>query len=136
MNVPDYVEVQAVLAEDGEGEQAAEAHGTLCGLLCAGSGDLPGAWVANTLADGTEGTVQAGDGRGVLEVLYKPTVETMAGEEMSFQLLLPDDDRPLPERAQALAAWCQGFLYGLAVRGLKSMEELPDELREVLTDLS
>ena len=34
---------------------------------------------------------------------------------MSFQPLLPADDEPLEERTAALAAWCQGFNYGLAL---------------------
>jgi uncharacterized protein len=55
---------------------------------------------------------------------------------MDFRMLLPDEDASLEERAVALAAWCSGFLYGLATHGLRPMEELPEELREILTDFS
>ena len=34
---------------------------------------------------------------------------------MSFQPLLPGDDESLEQRTAALAAWCQGFNYGLAL---------------------
>jgi yecA family protein len=136
MSLPDYVELQACLAPGGADQSAAEAHGTLCGLLCAGSGDLPEAWIQNTLADCSEGDAPSGDVHDALRVLYQETVEAMTGDEMGFQLLLPEDGQPLAERAQALASWCHGFLYGLAVRGLKPVDELPDELREILADLS
>ena len=135
-DLPDYVETQSVLAPEGDAAHPAEAHGTLCGLLCAGAEDLPGAWIENTLADGGEEAGSAPGARAALARIYAATSEAIRGEDMAFRLLLPSDDEPLADRARALAAWCQGFLYGLAVRGLKPMDELPDELREVLTDLS
>jgi len=136
MSLPDYVELQAGLGAGGDEERPAEAHGTLCGLMCAGSGDLPESWIQNTLADSAEGAGVAPEAHDQLERLYTSTLEAMGGDQMDFALLLPDDGQPLAERARALAAWCQGFLYGLAVRGLRPVEELPEELREILGDLS
>jgi hypothetical protein len=137
MNLPAYAEVQSRLDADAGRERAAESHGTLCGLLCSAAGDLPGAWVHNTLADARraeEGPEEST--RAALEQVYAATLEALEGHQMRFDLLLPGDERPLDERAEALGAWCQGFLYGLAVRGLKPIEELPGELAEILTDLS
>jgi uncharacterized protein YgfB (UPF0149 family) len=34
---------------------------------------------------------------------------------MSFQPLLPAEEASLEQRTEALAAWCQGFNYGLAL---------------------
>lgn len=134
---PDYDELQAALGGAPHGHAAAEAHGTLCGLLCAGVEDVPEAWIQNTLADSED--YQFGgpdDARALLESLHSTTVAALAGGEMGFQLLLPFDEAPLEDRAAALAAWCSGFLYGLAVRGLRPMAELPDELREILSDFA
>lgn len=136
MNLPRYAEVQARLDADAGRERAAESHGTLCGLLCAAAGDLPGAWVNNMLADARTEEEPEEPTRHALEQVYAATLEALEGQQMRFELLLPDDERPLDERAEALGAWCQGFLFGLAVRGLKPMEELPEELAEILTDLS
>jgi uncharacterized protein len=137
MNTPDYDELQAALGGEASGPQAAEAHGTLCGLLCAGVEDLPESWIHNTLAEAEEYSFGGGhDARSLLEALYRDTVAALDGREMAFRLQLPEDDAPIEARATALAAWCNGFLYGLAVRGLRPMEELPDELREILSDLS
>lgn len=137
MNSPEYHALQAALGGSPGGSIAAEVHGTLCGLLCAGVGDLPEAWIHNTLADAEEYTFGGHeDARSQLERLHDATLAGLEGHEMGFALLLPDDDASLADRAAALAAWCNGFLYGLAVRGLRPMEELPDELREILSDFT
>ncbi|MEJ2514129.1 MAG: UPF0149 family protein [Gammaproteobacteria bacterium] len=136
MGTPDYARLQALLGADSGESRAAEAHGTLCGLLCAGAGDLPETWISNTLADSAEGELPGEEAAEALAAVYRSTEAAISGDQMAFQPLLPPDDRPLTERAEALAAWCQGFLYGLAVRGLRPVEELPDELREILADFS
>lgn len=137
MNMPDDDELQAVLGASGGEPVAAEAHGTVCGLLATGADDLPEAWIRNTLADAGEQDVSsAEEARRLLQGLYEESVASLHGADMSFQLLLPADEAPIETRAAALAAWCNGFLYGLAVRGLRPMEELPDELREILSDFS
>jgi uncharacterized protein YgfB (UPF0149 family) len=137
MTTPLYGELQMALGASPGGSMAAEAHGTLCGLLCAGSADVPEAWIHNTLADAEDYSFGGpGDARALLESLHAATAGALAGDQMFFALFLPDDDASIEERAEALAAWCNAFLYGLAMRGLRPMEELPDELREILADFS
>jgi uncharacterized protein YgfB (UPF0149 family) len=130
---PSYDEIQRLL---GPAASAAETHGTLVGLLSTASEDLPGSWIANTLADATEGTTipTAAELDG-LAALHAATVGELSGAEMGFAPLLPADEEPLDARVEALGGWCQGYLYGLAARGLKDFGELPDEVREILGDL-
>jgi uncharacterized protein len=137
MDFPDYSELQAALGGPESGNAAAEAHGTLCGLLCAGAEDMPETWIHDTLA-AAEGYSFGGrsDARTLLEALNSATAAMLGGTEMAFHPLLPADDAPIEDRASALASWCNGFLYGLAARGLRPMEELPDETREILSDFS
>lgn len=134
MTGPAYQDIEDSL---GGAASAAEAHGTLCGLLCIAADDLPMSWVSNTVADATEGgfTIPAAGDQSVLLALYAGTSEALAGDSMAFAPLLPSDDETLSVRAEALGSWCQGYLYGLAVRGLKGFEELPEEVREILGDL-
>lgn len=137
MTAPDYGEIQAALGAEQGGAAAAEAHGTLCGLLCAGAGDMPDTWIHNTLVDAEEYSFGGrADARSLLEALHESTLGALRAGDMSLQLMLPPDAAALESRAAALAAWCNGFLYGLAVRGLRTVEELPEELREILTDFS
>lgn len=137
MTMPYYGELQAALNAAPSGSTAAEAHGTLCGLLCAGATDIPEAWLHNTLSEVHDYSFGVpGDARDLLEAVHQSTVAALEGDQMGFELLLPDDEAALEDRAAALAAWCNAFLYGLAMRGLRPMEELPDELREILADFS
>jgi uncharacterized protein len=137
LSAHEYGTLQSALGGPAGGSAAAEAHGTLCGLLCAGVNDLPETWIHNTLADATEYSFGGhGDARAQLEALHDSTLADLEGGELGFSLALPDDDAELQQRAAALAAWCNGFLYGLAVRGLRPMAELPDELREILSDFA
>lgn len=59
---------------------------------------------------------------------------------MSFAPLLPGDDAVLAERLEALGQWCGGFLAGLAAglarRGAGSLEDCPEEVREIVRDFA
>lgn len=55
---------------------------------------------------------------------------------MAFTPFLPDDETDIALRAEAIGRWCQGFLYGMAVRGLKEIADLPADVREILEDFS
>lgn len=137
MKLPNYEEVQAALGDAPNGAATAEAHGTLCGLLCASVEALAETWIHNTLVDAEEYSFGGGgDARSLLEALHAATGAALEGSDMDFRMMLPDEDASLEERAVALAAWCSGFVYGLAMHGLRPMDELPEELREILTDFS
>lgn len=131
--LPEYHELEDGM---GAGAAAAEAHGTLCGLLCGSSEDLPGAWINNTLADFREDADRATvNTEAVLVRLYEATRAALLGDEMAFGPLLPPDSEVLESRLEALAAWSQGFLYGLAMRGLREFGDIDGEIREFLEDL-
>jgi len=94
---------------------AAEAHGSLCGLICGlGAGGQP-LWLADTLSDVEATETVAGQTGSLLTTLAGRTCAALEGAEMSFQPLLPDDARPLAERVDGLAQWCLGFNHGLFV---------------------
>ena len=134
--LPDYHELEESMGAAGSGSEVAEAHGTLCGLLCGSSHDLPGAWIENTLADRQEDPDSVPvNAHALLIRLYEATCDALQGDEMGFGLLLPADTEDLESRLEALAAWSQGFLYGLAMRGLKDLEDIDGEIREFLEDL-
>ncbi|HEX5637076.1 MAG TPA: UPF0149 family protein, partial [Gammaproteobacteria bacterium] len=45
------------------------------------------------------------------------------------------DEASLAERTEALAEWCQGFVFGLAAGGLKRETELPADTAELISDM-
>ena len=67
------------------------------------------------------------------------SLDALYAEDMSFAPLLPDDESPMTEQLTGLAAWCHGFLSGLAVGwsrdGIGSLSELPEQVQEIVRDL-
>jgi uncharacterized protein YgfB (UPF0149 family) len=134
--LPDYDDIAHCLGDSEHPVAPAEAHGTLCGLLCTAAQDLPEAWIRNTLADTMQDPAGAPvDAHRELRGLYRVSLDALSGTDMKFRPLLPADDRGLAARTTALAVWCQGFLYGLAVRGLRNFADLDGEIGEFLEDL-
>ena len=111
-------------------QPAAEAHGLVCGLLCGEGGPVAGRWL-HQLPEAPGGDPDPAQ-RELLVRLHDETLEALQAGDMRFQPLLPDDQRSIAERAEALASWCQGFLYGLGLGSLPPM--LPADLREILAD--
>ena len=101
----------------------AELHGLLCGLLCADADLDPERWLfhaRNHLPDDVE---LAESVRDLLLKLFEYGAAQLDALDWSATPLLPDDDAPLSQRADALGIWCQGLLYGL---GLGEVERRGD----------
>lgn len=112
---------------------AAEGHGCLCGALCASSDYSIERWLEELVPEAAAGDT---DTQRALRLLFADTVQALRGDQMDLQLLLPDDEVMLKERATALAQWCQGFLYGLGSTERAKDTSLPGDVDEVLRDLT
>ena len=128
----DYLLIQRTLAASHALADAAEAHGTLAGALCALVPYRLEDWLAEILPEG----VSPLHGDPALQTLYEATVAALSGRQMEFDLLIPGEDRPIEERTQALTAWCSGFLYGLGSSGAADPQRLPGDLGEIVRDLT
>jgi uncharacterized protein YgfB (UPF0149 family) len=128
----DYQLIQRSLSAAHAMADAAEAHGTLAGALCAVVPYRLEDWLAEILPEGIEHPVTDV----ALQSLYDETVASLSGPGMEFEPLIPQDDSPLQERARALTAWCTGFLYGLGSNGAADPQRLPGELGEIVRDLT
>lgn len=127
-----YTAFTALLAEAALPISPAELHGHLLGRVCAGAGFDQGEWqlaAAELLGGEPSERLQAALG-GLLGMVE----QDFRSGEMAVVLMLPNDDAPLAERAQAVGQWCQGFLagFGLALR----QPSLSDEADEVLQDIA
>jgi hypothetical protein len=129
-----YPRIARSLAGAGVDASPAEAHGIACGLLCAGDPDAPARWEQELLDVAGGGDVLAEECRRGLRRLYEGTVAAMDDPAMSFAPFLPDDERPLAERAVAIREWCEGFLYGFGLAGAASQKALSAEGLEALHD--
>lgn len=127
---PAYDEVAALLSAYGDAFGAAECHGILCAMASCQPGLDGDTWAQRMLG----GEIDAAD-REALTALFEDTARQMADPELGFQLLLPDDEASLQARTAALADWCQGYLYGLSLAGIKDFKGLSEPAQEFTQDL-
>jgi hypothetical protein len=99
-----FDEVERVLAAGGSSVHAAEAHGCLCGALCARRVYLPSEWLEEILADPADDDALAMIA-GPLGELYARSGADLAGTDLEFSPLLPDDEVFIQQRIEALAEW-------------------------------
>ena len=127
-----YVGLQARLDLNGKGFSAAELHGTLTGLICAG-------WLETELNSCQallgQDTIENAIENDLLTGLMGLIRQTLDAGNLEFRLLLPGDDEPLETRAQALADWCQGCVIGLHHGDRFKTAGLGDEIAQFLSDL-
>jgi uncharacterized protein YgfB (UPF0149 family) len=129
-----YDEFEGVLREARALPEPAEAHGTLAGALCSSREYGLIEWLREILPD--DSPDDAALRSPVLQDVYSSMVRTLAGTEADFAPLLPDDDAPLKERADALSLWCQGFLYGLGSGNTADPGTVSAEAGELIRDFT
>src|SRR5690606_19009935 len=129
-----YAELGAALERLGGVEEPSEYHGTLCGALCV---QAPAAIDPLSLFDAEAADLRSDrPAEELLKRLREETHELLVSSDMGFAPLLPADDLPLAARVQALALWCQGFLYGLSSRERLDFKGCSEEAREIMRDFS
>jgi uncharacterized protein YgfB (UPF0149 family) len=131
ITLPSYADVTQALQDMESDIPCAEAHGLLCGVICATGGKMKMGW--EKLLSGEQ---QNAESIAVLQQLTASSFQKMTEFSLEFTLLLPDDDTDINDRAEALGIWCQGFLTGLQ-QGTRSLEENTSaEVNEALQDLT
>jgi len=127
-----HAEIQQLLQDAHAMTDAAEAHGTLAGALCALEDYSIEDWLGEILPD----AAAAAGAAPTLGSLYAETLDALRSGGMEFDLLIPGDATPLEERARALSCWCHGFLYGLGTTGAADPARLSADAGEVIRDLT
>ena len=127
---PDHAETERLLQSAGVEQSAAEAHGMLCGMLCSDVSD----WRPALLEKAGTDDPTARDAEDQLQQLWSASRTELKERRMPLHLLLPEDDRPVEERATAIRDWCQGFLYGFGLGGAQKPALFESEAGEALRD--
>ncbi|MBE9564919.1 MAG: UPF0149 family protein [Proteobacteria bacterium] len=132
---PDIPQLEDLLFEVDATLGATESHGALCGMLCAQGATEASQWMLHVLGE-HEDTSKALQqvGKKLIQI-HQISVESMNDNDAEFELMLPDDDESLEMRVEALGTWCQGFVYGLAVGGIKEDTVLPEDSKELIKDI-
>lgn len=126
-------DVAQALTDGGSAVHPAEAHGCLCGALCARRQYLLSEWIDELLPE-PDAEIASGLAGGPLGILFESSQAALAEGNLEFSPLLPDDEVDLLPRVDALAAWCEGFLYGFGSAGTIPQSALGGEVREFLAD--
>ncbi len=128
----DYRDLSQALRSLGFRLDAAEYHGALCGMLCVQ--DNPPDDLGLDM-DSPADSEQVPEARRQLRLLRASSLGHLCDPDSGFMPLLPDDDQDLNQRVEALAQWCDGFLYGLATKPALDLNQGSPELREIVNDL-
>ena len=120
---PRYDALAALIATREWWFGASEVQGILSALVACNQG---GRWAEILFAQGEIDTIA----HEAFDRLSRQIEETLAADALSYQLLLPEDGT-LAARAEALAAWAQGFT--VAIHWLQP--KLEDDARAFLADL-
>ncbi|MDQ2971523.1 MAG: UPF0149 family protein [Rhodanobacteraceae bacterium] len=129
-----HVELAAVLARMRLGTAASQLHGSLIGYLCGGGEAGSRAFLSALELESND--AHADDaGHALLADLYAHCQVQLADPDLGFAPLLPDAERPLFERGDALVDWCSGFLGGLGLAGF-GRRGLSEEGAEILRDFN
>jgi uncharacterized protein len=131
-DAPDFAELAAALRALNAGISAADLHGTLCGFLSAGGHSIP--LFLESVALDQISSANA-DAHAIVARLFQHSQTQLDDAEFDFSPLLPEAERPVAERTEALLQWCQGFVGGLGLGGFKDERALSKDGSEVLHDL-
>lgn len=122
-----YAELEDLLRQLGAPIGASECHGFICAQVCMNETADRRSWRECLGVEGDE-----------LETALTRISEEAAGElaspDFAFELMLPTDEATLGLRADALAQWCRGFLFGLGNGGLTEAG-LTGDCRELVEDM-
>jgi uncharacterized protein YgfB (UPF0149 family) len=131
--LPDYDQINDALRGAPCELDAAEFHGHLCGLLCTCDRLELADWLMVSLPESDPATLSPA-AHELFQAALDHSQTALGSEDFGFQLLLPDDTAGLAARLEALASWCQGFLFGISHAGVADIQGLPGELPEIVED--
>jgi len=113
---------------------ASETHGVLSGLICGGVKLDDQSWRPHFNDVVNEGLGLPSKAQKLVESIYGQVVNQFTDDGLGFNLLLPDDDVPLDERAEAMSQWAQGFLVGFGMVQ-QALNQATDEIQELIRDI-
>lgn len=137
MTLPSYQDVNEILSGSHLLITPSELHGMLCGYICAGINqlNLKDDNIAHTLLLATPDGEDNTEINHILNALFTSTQIQIQEFELSFRLLLPDEEAPLTARAIEFAKWCEGFIISIKSCTKAKFYRDQDEVDDILKKL-
>ena len=131
----DFPSTQAVITTENIQSHASEIHGVLAGLVCAGFTFEEQNYMVMLNDLFNNGDAFPDSVKAVIKQMYSELWTDILDDDYAFQLMLPDDDDSIVERAHALSSWVQGFNLGFGLQQ-KNTPVTSIEVKEMLTDFA
>lgn len=133
-NLPGFQNFSDTIAPLDLPMSCSELHGMMCGYLCSGKANKGEEYLrALMLQKKDESTKSA---LLALFDVYAVSHQQIENLDFEFQMLLPGDEQPLFDRAQAFSEWCDGFSQGLAMCGIHIDDIDEDEVVEAVEHIA
>lgn len=129
-----YPELERQLTTLNAEMAATECHGVLCARFCVELRPDPADWVHEVIGKQDSNNLQVAACQESLAYLYHHTELAFHAALEGFVLLLPDENKELSVRLQALVDWCSGFVSGLGLIGLQIDDDLDPTVKELVQD--
>ncbi len=111
-----------------------ELHGVMCGYLVAGSSQLGESYLRALMLKKNESIAR--EAARALFAVYAVTEQQLGNLGFELELMLPDDDMPLYDRARAFSEWCEGFSQGMTVAGVNFSVLQGEEAQEAVQHIT
>lgn len=122
--MPSYQQLLDAISVLDLSVSGSELHGIMCGFLSTGRLDQGNLYLRSFIAKPVNETERSA--MLILFDTYAESQQQVSGLGFEFQLLLPDEDESLFNRAQAFSQWCEGFSQGIRMTGIQ-LNQLEDE---------
>lgn len=133
--LPEYSKITSSFQSDNLAVTPAEIQGFLSGMLCGGLNIEQDSWALLLYDYTNEGKAWPLTSNTLAENCLNIAHSQFSSSKMDFQLLLPDKNASLADRAQALSDWTNAFIVGMGLVGVKE-QKISTEAQDILKDLS
>lgn len=136
LSAPDFEQLANLLLEEGAVTfSPSELHGILVGQVAAGQ-RFDTAGLSQFCAQQIDlDRLSQPSTSPNLDLLYKQVLTQMESGDFELELLLPDDEHSLAQRAEQLGLWVSGFIAGFGLGAGESASRLSSEAQESIGDL-
>ena len=132
---PEYKQIENALSSVQSPYSPEDCHGMLCAMLIVNNSLKLKRWLDEICTHEQSEQEITQNEHDALKSLYDHTRQELNDAFLNFSLLIPEESSSLRERVASLKKWCDGFLFGLALAGVKDMSQLPEDSFEIMQDI-
>ncbi len=136
MNWQRFSDVTATLQMRGFEHGASGWHGLMCGVLAVNATSSYTVWLHELVENNNPTHAFGIETERELRHAFEVVREQLFDPEMGFRLLLPEDHAPFKQRLQAVAQWCDGFMFGVALSAVDTNVKFSLDSQEILRDVA